>query len=183
MKSYTNTNSTFSNSILIIEEGVDVNHADTVNVATKQLLENTLVLESRLGTETGHSIELSMDKSTYVMTLSLKSSSGKVLSTKTIDFPLESVVVNAEYDRETKKITLHLQNGQTLDPIDISALISGLVKDTFTIAGIAMKDNITREALIEALGTVKHAEISDAAKKILPKSQVDTTQVGAIWYE
>ena len=31
--------------------------------------------------------------------------------------------------------------------------------------------------------TATSAEISAAAKKILPKSQVDTTQVGAIWYE
>ena len=34
MKSYTNAKPKFSDSIMIIEEGVDVNHADTVNVAT-----------------------------------------------------------------------------------------------------------------------------------------------------
>lgn len=45
MKSYTNTKPKFSDSIMIIEEGVDVNHADTVNVATKQLLDNELVLK------------------------------------------------------------------------------------------------------------------------------------------
>ena len=43
MKSYTNAKPKFSDSIMIIEEGVDVNHADTVNVATKQLLDNELV--------------------------------------------------------------------------------------------------------------------------------------------
>lgn len=46
MKSYTNTEPEFSDSIMIIEEGVDVNHADTVNVATKQLLDNELVLKA-----------------------------------------------------------------------------------------------------------------------------------------
>lgn len=45
MKSYTNTKPQFSDSIMIIEEGIDVNHADTVNVATEQLLDNDLVLK------------------------------------------------------------------------------------------------------------------------------------------
>lgn len=46
MKSYTNTKPVFSESIMVIEENVDVNHADTVNTATEQLLDNTLVLKS-----------------------------------------------------------------------------------------------------------------------------------------
>ena len=43
MKEYTNESPKFSDTILIIEEGKDYNHADTVNVATKQLLDNQLV--------------------------------------------------------------------------------------------------------------------------------------------
>lgn len=43
MREYTNKSPEFSDTILIIEEGKDYNHADTVNVATKQLLDNELV--------------------------------------------------------------------------------------------------------------------------------------------
>lgn len=48
MKEYTNKNPVFSDSIQIIEEGVDYNHANTVNAATKQLLANELVLKDEL---------------------------------------------------------------------------------------------------------------------------------------
>ncbi|MDE7446179.1 MAG: hypothetical protein K2N15_10845, partial [Lachnospiraceae bacterium] len=98
---------------------------------------------------TGHSLSLSIDSTTYIMTLSLLNESGEILSTKSIDFPLESMVVNAEYYLGT--LTLILQNGQSID-VDVSAIVSGLVKDTFTIAGINMKDNITAEELRTALG-------------------------------
>jgi len=102
-----------------------------------------------LVTESGYDLGLSIDTSTYVMTLQLKDKNGAVLSSKTIDFPIESMVVNATYSSGI--ITLTLQNGTTLD-VDVSALVNGLVKDTFTIAGIDMKDDITADELINALG-------------------------------
>lgn len=102
-----------------------------------------------LASNAGHSLFLSIDPLTYIMTLSLLNESGEILSTKTIDFPLESMVVNAEYSLGT--LTLILQNGQSVD-VDVSDIVYGLVKDTFTIAGINMKDNITAEELRTALG-------------------------------
>lgn len=98
---------------------------------------------------TGCDLGLSIDTSTYVMTLELKNSAGQVLSSKTIDFPIESMVVNASY--KDGKLTLTLQNGQTL-VVDISAIVSGLVNDTRTIAGLNLKDDISKEELITALG-------------------------------
>ena len=44
--------------------------------------------------------------------------------------------------------------------VDVSALVSGLVKDTFTIAGIDMKDNITASELKVALGLDKVTNVS-----------------------
>lgn len=78
-----------------------------------------------LKTNTGASIELSVNSSTYVMTLNLKNSAGTVLSTGTIDLPLESVVVGGSYDSTNQKIVLTLQNGNTID-IPVGALVSGL---------------------------------------------------------
>lgn len=102
-----------------------------------------------LTSEAGYDLGLSIDVNTYVMTLELKNKIGTVLATRTLDFPIESMVVGASYSNG--KITLTLQNGQTLD-VDISALVGGLVNDSFTIAGINMKDDITASELKTALG-------------------------------
>lgn len=118
---------------------------------------NSQIKEYSLIKDTGYELALSIDSSTYVMTIELKNSSGDVLSQKSIDFPIESMVVNATY--ANGKITLTLQNGNTLD-VDVSALVSGLVKDTFTIAGIDMKDNITASELKAALGLDKVTNVS-----------------------
>ena len=98
---------------------------------------------------TGYSLSLNIDKD-YVMTIELKNADGDVLSSKSIDFPIESMVVGADY--ADGELLLTLQNGQELPPIDISDIVKGLVKDTFTIAGIDMKDDITKEELVTALG-------------------------------
>ena len=124
-----------------------------------------------LATESGYDLGLSLNSSTYEMTLELKNKAGTVLSTKTIDFPIESMVVNATYTEGV--ITLTLQNGTTLD-VDISAIVGGLVNDSFTIAGIDMKDDITSEELKTALGVpsslselsedTTHRTVTDAEK-------------------
>lgn len=91
-------------------------------------------------TKTGTDIELSLDTTNYKMTLNLKNAAGTIVSTATIDFPIESMVVNATYASGT--LTLTLQNGTTLD-VDISAIISGLVPDTRTINGKQLNANVT----------------------------------------
>lgn len=78
-----------------------------------------------LGVDTGHSIELSINSSTYVLTLSLKNSAGTILNTNTVDLPLETMVINGTYDSTNKKIILTLQNGSTID-VPVGDLINGL---------------------------------------------------------
>lgn len=116
-----------------------------------------------LVSNTGYDLGLSIDPVDYVMYLELKNASGTVLSTKMIDFPLESMVIGASYSNG--QLTLSLQNGQTLPPIDISNIVSGLVKDTFIIAGIDMKDEITKEELRTALSVpTKVSELTNDEK-------------------
>ena len=76
-------------------------------------------------TSTGSLIDLEMNSSTYVITLSLKDVDGNVISTDTVDLPLESVVVGGSYDSVNEKIVLTLENGNTVD-IPVGALIAGL---------------------------------------------------------
>ena len=78
-----------------------------------------------LATNTGSTIDLSINSSTYVMTLELKNSAGTTISTDTVDLPLESVVVSGSYDDNTKKIILTLQSGSTVE-FSVADLVSGL---------------------------------------------------------
>lgn len=102
--------------------------------------------------EAGCELSLDMDTTNYLMTIGLKNAKGEVLSSKSIDFPLESVVVDGDLDEETGEFTLTLQNGNTIGPYNMSAIVSGLVKDTLTVAGIPLKGDITAQQLIDALG-------------------------------
>lgn len=76
-------------------------------------------------TKYGSTIDLAMDSATFVLTLSLKDQDGTVLNTKTVDLPIESVVVNGRYDAANKKIVLTLQSGSTID-VPVGDLIAGL---------------------------------------------------------
>lgn len=78
-----------------------------------------------LKTNTGSLIDLEINQTTYVVTLSLKDQDGNVISTDTIDLPLENVVVSGSYDSTNQKIVLTLQSGDTVD-IPVGALVSGL---------------------------------------------------------
>ena len=77
-------------------------------------------------TKYGASIDLSINSSTYVVTATLKDQDGNALGTpKTIDLPLESVVVSGAYDSTNKKVILTLQSGSTID-FSVADLVSGL---------------------------------------------------------
>ena len=81
-----------------------------------------------LATNTGSLIEVAINSSNYVMTLTLKNADGNVISSDNVDLPLESVVVNGTYDNINKQIILTLQNGNTID-IPVGDLVSGLQKE------------------------------------------------------
>lgn len=77
-------------------------------------------------TKYGANLSLSINTSTYVVTLQLKDQDGNNLgSSQTIDLPLESVVVNGSYNSSTKKVVLTLQNGSTIE-FSVADLVSGL---------------------------------------------------------
>ena len=78
-----------------------------------------------LKTSTGSLIDLEINSSTYVVTLKLKDIDGNVISTDTIDLPLETVVVGGRYDNLTKKVILILENGSTVE-FSVADLVAGL---------------------------------------------------------
>lgn len=138
---------------------------DSVKIGTTEYKSGTTVTLPVYTTDEadstfGADIGLSIDTTTYKMTLVLKDNNGTTLSSKTIDFPIESMVVNASYTNGT--LTLTLQNGTTLD-VDISSIISGLVPETRTIAGVDLKENITATELRTALNVASGAEVNQNA--------------------
>jgi hypothetical protein len=67
-------------------------------------------------TKYGASLDLSINSTTYVITAQLKDQDWNNLWTaKTVDLPLESVVVSGSYNPTTKKVVLTLQNGSTIE--------------------------------------------------------------------
>lgn len=76
-----------------------------------------------------YSVELTINSSTYVVTLNLKNAQGSVISTQSIDLPLESVVVGGSYDETSKSVILTLNNGQKIT-IPIGDLVDGLVSQS-----------------------------------------------------
>lgn len=79
--------------------------------------------------KTGTNLGVSIDNTTYVMTIELKNTAGDVISTGSVDLPLESMVIGASYDDSTKEIVLTLQSGEEVR-FSVADLVSGLVSQS-----------------------------------------------------
>lgn len=77
-------------------------------------------------TKYGADFALSIDSQTFVVTAQLKDQDGNNLGqARTIDLPLETMVIGGRYDDQTQKIILTLKNGQTVE-FSVADLVSGL---------------------------------------------------------
>ena len=110
-----------------------------------------------LKTDTGHSIDLSINSTTYVMTLNLKNSAGTTISTDTVDLPLETMVVSASYDSQTKEIVLTLQSGSTTR-FSVADLVSGLQTE------ITSTNKLSADLVDDSSATHKFVTSSDKTK-------------------
>ena len=133
-ENYTSTEKT---KLAGIEEGAnnyvlpeDVIHENDIrDVVRNDALEETLKVYSLI-TETGNQVELVLNESTYELQVKLLDKNGRTIhSSNIIDLPLETMVVNAEYDKAKKEIKLTLQNGNTVS-FSVADLVSGLVSET-----------------------------------------------------
>lgn len=79
--------------------------------------------------KTGTNLGVSIDNTTYVMTIDLKNTAGDVISTGSVDLPLESMVIGASYDDSTKEIVLTLQSGEEVR-FSVADLVNGLVSQS-----------------------------------------------------
>ena len=97
---------------------------ETVNIVVPVSAADVSALPS--STKYGNSITVSMNSSTYVMTVQLNDQDGNALGTaQTVDLPLESMVVGGSYNDATKKVVLTLKSGDTVE-FSVADLVSGL---------------------------------------------------------
>ena len=74
-------------------------------------------------------ITSTLDTTNYKLTISLTEKDGTVVNSTTVDFPIESVVVNGRYDSSSKSVVLTLTNGNTVS-FSVADLVRGLVNET-----------------------------------------------------
>lgn len=132
-------------------------------------------------TETGNKVELSID-SNYLMTLTLKDKNGNILSTATLDFPIESAIVNATYNNTTKEITFTLQNGNTL-VVPIGDIISGLASQSDLEALANRVSTIEGDYLTSTDKTELQQSITDLDHEIELEQQAQDNSIQALQQE
>jgi hypothetical protein len=133
MKVYNDTD--FQNNKL---KNADVEgYTKTANLATIALTGNYSDLNGKPDVPDG--ISMSLNTTTYEITVSLKKGSTVIATSAAIDLPLETMVVSGSYDSTNKKIILTLKNGQTIE-FSVADLVSGLVA-TGDLASVAFSGN------------------------------------------
>lgn len=131
----------------------------------------------------GSTVEISIDKSSYILTIRLKNTAGSILSTAQVDLPLESVIVGGEYADGT--LTLKLIEGNDIK-IDISDMIDGLVNTVTHEAAVSALNkriddtNNEHNALVQEIELSKiyahaayHAEESETARNYTKGGKID----------
>ena len=122
------------------------------------------------------SVELQLFELDYKLTLRARAADTRILSESTIDLPLESMVVGGEYNDETKKIDLTLQNGNVVSfPVD--ELVNGLISSSEKGApnGVASLDadgKVPKEQLPDDIGGGASEEAIEEAIAKVHKSYI-----------
>lgn len=95
-----------------------------VDITDKDGEKSFTVLDGVAGTVAKYTIKTTLNTTDYKLTVAIKDENGTIVSTDTVDFPLESVVVGG--DEVDGTVTLTLQNGNTIS-FYIGDLVDGLV--------------------------------------------------------
>lgn len=130
----------------------------------------------------GHKLNVSMDTTDYVLTLKLLDKNENVIDIKSVDLPLEELVISGSYDATNKKIVLTLKSGQTIE-IPVTNLLAGLVNATRQVGSNDLSDDITPTQLFNDIkdltGTMTNKSI-DADDNDVTNLTVDNFKTGVI---
>ena len=130
----------------------------------------------------GHKLNVSMDTTDYVLTLKLLDKNENVIDIKSVDLPLEELVISGSYDATNKKIVLTLKSGQTIE-IPVANLLAGLVNATRQVGSNDLSDDITPTQLFNDIkdltGTLTNKTV-DADDNDVTNLTVDNFKTGVI---
>ena len=130
----------------------------------------------------GHKLNVSMDTTDYVLTLKLLDKNENVIDIKSVDLPLEELVISGSYDATNKKIVLTLKSGQTIE-IPVANLLAGLVNATRLVGSNDLSDDITPTQLFNDIkdltGTLTNKTV-DADDNDVSNLTVDNFKTGVI---
>ena len=130
----------------------------------------------------GHKLNVSMDTTDYVLTLKLLDKNENVIDIKSVDLPLEELVISGSYDATNKKIVLTLKSGQTIE-IPVANLLAGLVNVTRQVGSNDLSDDITPTQLFNDIkdltGAMTNKSI-DADDNDISNLTVDNFKTGVI---
>ena len=103
-------------------------NANNINQLSRRVQTNETNIAS-LQLESGNTLELSLNNTTYELTATLKNKAGTILSTSKVDFPVEQLVISVTYDSAKKELVITLKNGQ-ITRVPIGSIINGLVNQS-----------------------------------------------------
>lgn len=100
---------------------------NSITQAQSDIISNVnAIFQRALISETGKKIDLEINSNTFVLLAKLYDKNNNLISTsRSIDLPLETMVVNARYDSATKEIVLILKSGTEVR-FSVADLVSGL---------------------------------------------------------
>lgn len=127
------------------------------------------------------SLSLTMDPSTFVMTYTLTDNVGVVLSTGNIDLPLETMVVGAYYDADTKEIVFELESGAELR-VPVGDLVSGLQTEITSENKLA-SDLVSDELQNHKFVTVNEKDAWNAKADVETEETATLAQSNSLVYD
>lgn len=131
-------------------------------------------------------LSLSIDSSTYVLTLSgTKIDGTSFVVPNPIDLPLESVVVSGSYDSVNKKIILTLKDGSTIE-FSIADLISGLQEEitpSNKLSADLIEDGVTNKVVTQSEKTTwnNKSDFSGSYNDLTDKPHIPNDQIQSDW--
>lgn len=126
-----NEQETQNNNISSINNNISNINSSISEISNEQKTQDNSILNNinkitLLENKSGSKLNLVLNTQNYIMTIELLNAKDEIISTQSIDFPLELTIVNGRY--ENGNLILVLQNGNEIT-IPITSLINGLVSE------------------------------------------------------
>lgn len=131
-------------------------------------------------------LSLSIDSSTYVLTLSgTKIDGTSFVVPNPVDLPLESVVISGSYDSVSKKVILTLKDGSTIE-FSIADLISGLQEEitpSNKLSADLIEDGVTNKVVTQSEKTTwnNKSDFSGSYNDLTDKPHIPNDQIQSDW--